>query len=310
MFAAIIGFSFVKSFFQVKFFVLYYMAFSDMETFIDMMLHIMNAGTKLYYVYLFVFVQTQFSQMLLNIGKLRTFRMLNFYSKGNKATARNYSTMNYAIMLGISSILMSFIETFWLAGVTNWTPQTGIVFHSFTTAVGLFAWSKENVGNGTWLNSIEEEYSEANTTNFLLGAFGIIINLCSCLHNEATGNLMQMQAETVREEMQCLQSKINNTNSDEHNVTLAGFLRENGEWEHSRLLTQAIDKCNDTLDPIMKFKHINNLMLYVFFVLNFFDGDYSLAYLAYLLYGICKSSYTYRIAVEASTLVRKFIKNV
>ncbi len=292
-------FSFIKSFFQVKFFVLVYMEFSDLESFIDMMLYIMNAGTKLYYVYLFVRIQKRFSLMLFKINTLRAFRKSN--------SSKSHSPMKYAVILGISSILMSIIQNIWLVGVGQWTPKKGILYHSYATAIGLSAWSKENMGNGTWFHAIKEDYScKANTTNMFLGVFGLIINLCSSLHNEATGDLMQMLAETVREEMQCLQNKINKTESDEQNITLAGFFRKNGEWKHSHLLTQAIDGCNDTLDPLMKFKHVNNLMLYVFFVLNFFDGDHSMAYLVYLLYDICKSSYTYRIAVEASALVRTF----
>lgn len=265
-----------------------------------MMFYIMSAGTKVYYVYLFVFAQKQFSQMIIGLNKLRAFRMTTSYSNSTNISL----TVNYAVKLGISSILMTFIQSILYSGVGSWTPQKGILKHSYATALGLQLWSKEQMGNDTWFDYIVDEYqSKINTTNIYLGTFGLITHFCSYLHNEATGDLMLTQAETIREEMQCLQNRISKTENDEQNITLAGFFRENGEWVHSRLLTQAIDCCNDTLDPIMKYKHVNNLMLYVFFVLNFLDGDYSLAFLAYLLYDICKSSYTYRIAAEASTLV-------
>lgn len=271
-----------------------------MESFIDMMLYIMNAGTKLYYVYLFVMLQRLFSKMLTSLDELRAFRESTSYSGNNK----NFAYTTYAVRLGMSSIMMSLIHTILSSGVIQWTSQKEILHHSYATAIGLLLWSKENLQNDTWTDKIYEEYgSESNSTTIILGTIGIITYFCSCLHNEATGDLMQTQAETAREEMQYLQNQINMTKNDAQNATLLGFFRENGEWAHSRLLTQAINSCNDTLDPIMKYKHVNNLMLYVFFVLNFFDGDLSIAFIAHLLYDVCKSSYTYRIAAEASTLV-------
>ncbi len=207
------------------------MTLSDMESFIDMMFYIMSAGTKVYYVYLFVFLQKRFSQMLISLEKLRAFRMPTFNSK--KMTIR--STMKYAVKLGTSSIIMTFIQTIFYSGVFRWTPQKGILAHSHGTALGLLLWSTENSGNDTWFDNIEHEYRrETNTTTILLGAFGLIIHFCSYLHNEATGDLMQTQAETLREEMQCLQNQINKTENDERNITLTGFFRENGEWAHSR----------------------------------------------------------------------------
>lgn len=280
------------------------MTFPDLEKFVDMMFYVMNAGTKVYYVYLFVLQHKKFSQIFTSLGKLRAFRLVNCHFD---SSSKIYSARSYAIRLGISSIVMSLVQTTLSCGVNEWTPQKGIQYNSYTTALALSVWSKDTMANDTLWDAIEDNYgSQLNTTNILLGAFGFLINFCSCLHNEATGDLMQMQAETVREEMQCLEKKINMTGNDEHNITMSGFFRDNGEWAHSRLLAQAINDCNDTLDRIMKYKHVNNLMVHVFFVLNFFDGEYSLAFLAYLLYDICKSSYTYRIAAEASTLVSDF----
>lgn len=279
------------------------MTHTDMENFIDMMVYIMNAGTKLYYVYLFVMLQRLLLKMLTSLDKLRAFRESTSYSGNHK----NFATTKYAVRLGMSSIIMSLIDTILSSGVIQWNPQKEIVNHSFQTAGGLLVWTKQNLQNNSWTDAIYEEYgSETNSTTIVLGTIGIILHFCSCLHNEASGDLMQTQAETVREEMQILQNQINMTKNDEENATLLGFFREDGEWAHSRHLTHAISSCNDALDPIMKYKHVNNLMLYVFLVLNCFDGDFSIALLAHLLYDICKSSYTYRIAAEASTLVSCF----
>lgn len=285
-------------------YLLWYMTNATVENFIDMIFYIMNAGTKVYYVYLFVLLEKNLVQMLTSLTTLRKFR-----SKISTANKLEISSIKYAIKLGLSSIVMSVISTIWYYGVAEWTPKTAILDNSYSTGVGLFVWTKQNMENGTYLSSIDVEYgTEFNTNTLILGSFGMILTFCSNVHNQVTGDLMQTNAETLKMEMKSLQVKIKNTENDEKNGRLDGFFREDGEWMHSRLLNHAVHHSNNALDILMKCKHVNNLMLFVFFVLNVFDGQLSLAFLAYLVYNVCKSSYTYRIAAKASSLVGPRIK--
>ncbi len=168
----------MKSIFLVKLFLFWYMTNATVENFIDMSFYMMDAGTKVYYVYLFVLLQNELGLMLTSLTTLRAFR-----SRMTTTNKFEYSSMKYAVKLGLSSLFMSGISTIWHYGVDEWTPKTTILNFSYSTGVGIFVWTKENIDNGTYMESIDEKYgTEFNTTNILLGSFGILVNFCSCVH--------------------------------------------------------------------------------------------------------------------------------
>lgn len=165
-------------------------------------------------------------------------------------------------------------------------------------------WTTDNVKDKNWRLALDNEYGKHLTsTNFLLGALRMIMFFCSNMHMDAVTNLMLTNAETLKQEMRVLEEKINNLDNDIENISLVEFLDEDGHWAHFKLIRPLIKDNNAAMDALMKYKHVNNLMLFVFFVMNVFDGNFPLAYVMRLLYNIAETSYTYRVATQASSLV-------
>ncbi len=295
-------FSLLQAFFWVKYFVLLNFADGNLENFITMTFYIMSACTQLYYVYLFVILQSKLRKMVDTLCELRNFRI------ENSTDSKSYwlSCLAYAIILGSSSLVVSLIESIWLVGTKEWTLEKTLLYHSMETAEGLLLWSSDNLNSNstTWADNMYYEFQQdLSARNLILGIFGIIIYFCTSVQMEAVDNVMLMNAQTLREEIKLMENKIKRDKMDEINITLAGFLRENGEWAHIKMILNAVNSNNDAFDPLMKYKHVDNLTLFVFFVLNAFDGRFALVYTTCLLYSIVKTSCMYRIATETSTLV-------
>ncbi len=289
--------SLLQSFFLVKLFVLINLEYDGLENFVDMMFFIMMFVTKLYYVYILLRRQSKFQRMLVSQNKLRAFQKQNHTINGR------YSTMTYAVILGLVSILASSSNTIWSVGVTSWTPQKTILYHSSSFTRGLFIWTQEQL-NDTYLEAHEEQYrTELTATNLVFGLIGLIINFCSSFHMDTVANLMLTNSKTLQLEMGDINMKICNPKNDTHNITLNEFLADDGEWAYFQIVKRAVYDDNGAFDSLMKFEHVYNLMLFVFFALNVFDGNFGLVYLAHLLYRIIKASYTYRLAANAAKLV-------
>lgn len=290
--------SLLQSFFLVKFIVLYNLEYGGLENFVDMMFFITMLVTKLYYVYVFLRGQKKFRRMLVSRFKLRT-----FVKQKEQINNAHCSTMTYAMILGLTSILVSVSITIWTVGVTNWTPQQTLLYHSDSFATGLFLWTQEQM-NDTCLDAYEEQYGKyLTTTNFLFGLIGLIIHFCGGIHMDSVANLLLTNSKTLTLEMGEINLKISNPNNDVQNITLSEFLAEDGDWSHFQMIKRAVNNDNDAFDSLMKFEHIYNLMLFVFFALNLFDGDYGWVYIGNLLFKIVKASYTYRLAANAAKLV-------
>lgn len=291
--------SLLQAFFWVKYFVFVNFADGGLENFITMAFYIMSACTQFYYVYLFVILQSKLRKMITSLRDLCKFRNQNStYGKPN------FSSFTYATILGSSSLFLSLIEPIWLIGTKEWTLEKTLLYHSSETAQGIFLWSSDEVNNNTWNKTMYEKFEkDLSTTNYILGICGIIIYFCTSAQMEAIDNLMLMNAQTLKDEIQILERKFKNEVDDGINVTLAGFLRENGEWAHMQMILKAASSNNDALDPLMRYKHVDNLTLFVFFLMNAFDGRFALFYTACLVYSIVKTSCMYRIATEASSLV-------
>lgn len=212
--------------------------------------------------------------------------------------------MRYAIIIGSVSLVVSLANTIWGVGITGWTPEKTILHHSRKLMRGIFIWTREDLDNEALEISIDNEFGkDLTTTNFLLGCFRLVMFLCSNIHMDAVTNLMLANAETLKYEMACLERKIKNVKHDVDNITLADFLADDGVWAHFQLIKPAVNDNNDAMDALMKYKHVTNLMLFVYLAMNAFDGDFALTYLIYLAYNVLEVSYTYRIASQASTLV-------
>lgn len=290
--------SLLQSFFQVKYFVLFNLEYGGLENFVDMMFFIMMLVTKLYYVYVFVQQQSKFNRMLLSRYKLKAFK------NQNRAASKEYFTsMKYAVILGLTSIFASASMSIWIVGITTWTPQRTVLHHSNAFTRGLFLWTQEQL-NETCLIAHKQFYGKDLTTaNFLFGLIGLIIHFCSSIQMDTVANLMLTNSKTLTVEMGDIKMKISNPKNDIQDITLSEFLTEDGNWAHFQMVKRAVNDDNDAFDSLMKFEHVYNLMLFVFFALNLFDGDFGLVYLAHLLYRIIKASYTYRLAANAASLV-------
>lgn len=117
--------SLAQSFFEMKFNLLYNLAFASLENFTDMCFYIMNGATKVYYVYLFLLQQKRFWRMFSSLAKLRTSRM-----RSQLANKTELAPMIYAILIGISSLVVSLVHTIWACGLSGWTPEKTILHHS------------------------------------------------------------------------------------------------------------------------------------------------------------------------------------
>ncbi len=290
--------SLLHSFFLVKYYVLFNLVNGGLENFVDMMFFIMMLVTKLYYFYVLLRRQKKFRRMLASRNMLRAFRKSNPQTNND-----NCSAMTYAIVLGITSILVSASITIWSAGVTDWTPQETFLYHSDMFTTGLFVWTQEQM-NDTCLDALEEQYStDLTTTNLLFGLIGLVVFFCSCIHMDTLANLMLTNSKTLKLELGEIKMKISNSKNDIQNISLSEFLTENGDWDHFQMIKRAVNNDNEAFDSLMKFEHVYNMMLFVFFALNLFDGDFGWVYIGYLLYRILKASYAYRLAANAASLV-------
>lgn len=298
-FAIISSLAIIQAILDVKYFFIYNLAYSSLDDFVDLAFFIISACTKMYYVYLFVQKQNKIKEMQKSFHKLRAFVGEDNVSKRNHLT-----TLTYSLTLGICSILVSLIQTIWSAGITDWTPKTTILFHSYQMATDVYLWKPDNVKNSTWIDELKDEYgTDLTTKTALFGTIRMAYYFCGSIQMDATANLMISYAETIKHSMRNLETKISDPNNDITNISLAEFLKENGDWAHSQLLNEALKEGNDTLDPLLKYKHINNLTLFVFFIMNIFEGNFGIVYMGYWLYNIVKSSYMYRIATDAAGLV-------
>ncbi len=212
--------------------------------------------------------------------------------------------MKYAITIGLASLSVSLANTIWGVGITGWIPKKTLLHHSKKLGRDILIWTKHDLENKALKLSIDNQYGkELTVTNMLFGSFRMIMFFCSKIQMDAVTNLMLANAETIKQEMTCLEKKINNKEYDIDNITLTDFLAGNGAWAHFQLIKLAVNDNNDAMDALMKYKHINNLMLFVYMAMNAFDGDFPLTYIIHLAYNILEVSYTYRIASQASSLV-------
>ncbi len=290
----------LQAFFDAKYFIFLNFANGNLESFITMAYYIMSASTQVYYVYLFVMLQKRLRRTLKCHRDLRSLR-----KRTSTEPKINGDTMKYAIVIGSISLLVSVIETIWVTGTEDWTPMATLEHHCREAALGLYLWSSTSFKNDTQINEIVEQCENGFTmTSSIQGGFGILIYFFTNVQMEAIENVMLMDAETLKEEIKIVEKKFSGCASDESNLSLMGFLREDGEWAHIKLIIQTTKENNDTFDPLMKYKHVDNLMLFVFFMLKAFDRDFPMVLTFCLLYSIIKTSYMYRIATEASTLVR------
>ncbi len=295
--------SLAHSFFEIKYNLLVNLAVPSLENFTDMCFYIMNGATKVYFVYLFLLQQKRFLRMYFSLAKLRDSPM-----RSQTANKKRIAPVKYAIVIGISSLAVSLFHTIWTSGLIGWTPQKAILHHSKRMGRGLFLWTTDKLDDETWLEGLNDEYGiQLTTTSFLLGVSRMIMLFCSNMQMDAVTNLMLANAETLKQEMGILEEKINEQNNDIENITLSEFSNACGHWAHFKLIRPVIKDNNTAMDALMKYKHVNNLMLFVFFVMNAFDGNFPLAYVIRLFYNIVETSYTYRVATQASSLVSGFV---
>lgn len=266
-----------------------------LENFTNLAFFIMNACTKIYYVYLFVQQHTKIARMNDSFRKLRRFNRKK--SKGYRKS--NESWHKFATRLGIITVIVSLIQTLF----AKWAPKSAILHYSFRMSMHMYIWKTEAF-DGKTITSIFEQYGEdLTTTNIVLGICGAMMNYCSNTHLDFAGDLMLVTAETLKEEIGLLETMIKDPDNSIVPVTLEEFLSENGLWGHYRVLKEAVHDTNDAFDSLLKYMHVDNLMRCVYFVMNVFDGEFGLFYSARLVYTILKTSYTYRSAADASSFV-------
>lgn len=292
--------SIIQSFLEAKFTLLFNFSEGNLETFINMSYFIMLVASKIYYVYLLLRQQWKFVRMFKSLRKLDEFKMRNLAENKTPNTS-----MKYTIVLGTVSIVVCLMHIIWSVGLRDWTPEKTLDRHFQQMAEHMFVWTLNEFENGTVAETFVKENGQGLTgTKAFLGGLRMIMIFCSYLHNDALTNMMLTNAETIRKETRILEEKISNTETKIENVTLAEFLTENGNWAYYKLLKLAINDNNDAFDSLLKYKHASNLMLFVYFVLNVFDEEFSLTYIIRLMYNITRTSYTYRIATQASSLVK------
>ncbi len=298
-FTIIITMSLAQSFMDIKYNLLFNLAVASLENFTDMCFYIMNGATKVYYVYLLLLQQKRFRRMLSSLDKLHASTM-----RIQTRNKKQLTPMKYAILIGISSMVVSMFQTIWASGLIGWTPEKTILYHSNEMASDFFIWTTDNLKDGKLHQTINDLYGRhLASTSSLIGALRMIMLFCSNMHMDAVTNLMLTNAETLKQEMGVLEGKINNPENDAENISLSEFLDADGQWAHFKLIRPVIKENNVAMDALMKYKHVNNLMMFVYFVMNAFDGNFPLANVIRLLYNIAETSYTYRVATQASILV-------
>lgn len=261
---------------------------------------VLNVATKVYFVYLLIYQQRKFAKMFKSMSKLHEFKV-------QITTTNNHfeSSMLYGIILGTGSIVVCVMHIIWTVGFIEWTPQKTLQYHFRVMTGDILVWNLNEYENGT----IVEEFLNQNgngvtKTKVFLGSLRMLMIFCSGLLIDALTNMMLTNAQTIDQEMSELEVKISNPDNDIANITLSEFLAKDGNWAHFKMLKQALNDDNDALDSLLKYKHANNLMLFVYFALNVCDGEFSVMYVVRLLYNIIRASYTYRIATQASSLVK------
>lgn len=299
-FAIFTTLSVLQALLSVKYFTLINLAEGGIENFITMAFFIMNACTKVYYIYLHVRREKNVTRMLVSTRKLRDF------SKRH-STARNEwqssSSVTFATALGITSIMVPLIQAIF----SDWTLKGTILLFSKVMRIHMYAWKPEvfddDSDDGILRTIVERFQNDLTTPNILVGVFGIMLNISSAAQINVAGDLMLVTARTIKEEMTVFVERIYSQNNNYDNITLTEFLSEDGPWVHFQLLKRGVNDSNDAFDSLLKYMHINNMMRFVYFVMNAFDGEFSLFQFISLVYNIVKTSCTYRSATKAANLV-------